>query len=225
MPGLSPVRTIVIDAGHGGRDPGAQHHGLREKDVNLDIARRLAGELKARGFSVIMTRDRDEFIALSRRPDVANRHHADLFLSVHSNANRNRNVQGFEVYYPRESRVNTSALPPLVGPQEVASSAPVIRQVLWDVVLARSRHYSVKLASHLSRSMRRRLGVRCRGVRGARFVVLRESWMPSVLVEVGYVSNRSEAARLAQPSYRQAAAQGIADGIVDYIRELGLQHI
>ncbi|MBI3087541.1 MAG: N-acetylmuramoyl-L-alanine amidase, partial [Candidatus Omnitrophica bacterium] len=91
-----PVRTIVVDAGHGGHDPGAAHHGLREKDLALDIARRLSAELQARGFSTVMTRDRDEFITLSRRPAIANRIPADVFVSVHINANRSRRVSGIE---------------------------------------------------------------------------------------------------------------------------------
>lgn len=221
-----PVRTIVVDAGHGGHDPGAAHHGLREKDLALDIARRLSAELQARGFSTVMTRDRDEFITLSRRPAIANRIPADVFVSVHINANRSRRVSGIEVYYPRESVVAASAsFPPEVQPAEVAFPTTTIKHILWDLALSKSRRHSFKVASHICRTMRRQLGVPCRGVKSARFVVLRESHMPSVLVEVGYVSNRTEASRLATSSYRQAAAQAIAEGVVSYVRELGLQHI
>lgn len=220
-PGLAPVRTVVIDAGHGGHDPGTSHNGLREKDLNLDIARRLRSQLTASGVSVVMTRDRDEFLVLSRRPSVANRLPADLFVSIHVNANRHRHVAGSEVYYPRESVITTSsALPPRVQPAEVASPSAVIRNVLWDLVLSRSRRASAEMASSICASMQRRLGVRCHGTRGARFVVLREAWMPAVLVEVGYLTNRREALLLGRPSYRQAVSEAIAEGVAAYARSL-----
>ena len=221
-PGLPEIRTIVVDAGHGGHDPGTGHHGLREKDLTLDIARRLEAELTARGLSVKMTRNRDEFIALSRRPAMANRLSADLFVSVHVNANRNRRVSGVTVYYPRESVVSDSAaFPPEVEADDVALPTTTVRQVLWDLVLTRSRHSSTRLARQVCRALQDRLHVSCRGTHGARFVVLREAWMPAVLVEVGFVTNRAEAARLSSPSYRQTIAQGIADGVIAYAQTLG----
>ena len=225
-PAVSPIQTVVLDAGHGGHDPGTSHFGLREKDLTLDIARRLRVQLEGRGLTVTMTRDRDEFIELSRRPAIANRMGADLFVSVHVNANRNRQVSGIEVYYPRESRINAAGLlPPSVQPAEVGPATPTVRQILWDLVLSRTRRYSIRMAVHLCRAMRARLGTRCRGVKGARFVVLREAVMPAVLIEVGYVSNHAEASRLSSPSYREAIADGIADGLFSYVEELGLQHI
>lgn len=221
-----PVRSVVVDAGHGGHDPGAMHHGLKEKDLTLDIARRLRTQLRGHGLLVTMTRETDDFVALSRRPGVANRMAADLFVSVHINANRSRHVSGVEVYYPRESSVDAeAAFPPHVEPAEVALPTTTIRRVLWDLVLSRTRRDSARMALQICRAMRARLGVRCRWVRGARFVVLREARMPAVLVEVGYLSNRPEASRLASPAYRQTVAQAIAEGLLAYIRGLGLQHI
>lgn len=220
------VRTIIVDAGHGGHDPGTMHHGLREKDLNLDIARRLKTRLHASGLSVTLTRDSDDFIPLSRRPGVANRLGADLFVSVHVNANRNRHVAGVEVYYPRESVVDAeTSFPPRIGPDEVAVPTTTVRRILWDLVLSRTRRQSARMGLQICRALRARLGARCRGVRGARFVVLKEARMPAVLVEVGYLSNRPEATRLASPEYRQAIAQAITEGILAYIRSLGLQHI
>ena len=226
LPPSSPIHTVVVDAGHGGHDPGAMRYGLREKDLTLDIARRLQTELEASGLSVILTRDSDRFVELSGRPEIANRLPADLFVSVHINANRNRQVSGVEVYYPRESIISASLpFPPSVKATEVAMPTWTIKRVLWDLALTRSRRNSVQIASHICRSMRSRLGVHCRGVRGARFVVLREATMPAVLVESGYVTNRPEASKLATPSYRQAVAEAIADGLVTYIQSLGTQHI
>ena len=226
VPLPSPVQTIVIDAGHGGHDPGTQHFGLKEKTLALDIAKRLSRALEQEGFEVIMTRETDQFIPLSGRPAVANRLQADLFVSVHINANRNRTVSGVEVYYPRVSVVSASAQwPPTVVPSEVAVPSLTVKQVLWDMVLGRTRSQSRRLAASICRSMRTGLPAPCRGTKPARFVVLREAWMPSVLVEVGYVSNYAEAKRLSSPDYRQSAAQSIAEGITSYVRELGAQHI
>jgi N-acetylmuramoyl-L-alanine amidase len=199
---------------------------LKEKHLALDIARRLRAYLQETGFTVVMTRDTDQFISLNRRPAIANHLGADLFVSVHINANKNRRVSGIEVYYPRVSIVSSSAQwPPSVAQSEIGIPSTTVKQVLWDMVLGQTRSQSRKLASSVCRSMRDGLQAPCRGVKPARFVVLREAWMPSVLVEVGYVSNRSEAQRLGSAEYCQAAAKSIAQGIVSYIRELRAQHI
>ena len=225
-PLIGPVRTIVVDAGHGGSDPGASHFGLQEKQLNLDIARRLRRALQDTGLSVVMTRETDQFIPLSRRPAVANRLQADLFVSVHSNANRNRRVSGAEVYYPRESVVSpTAQWPPSVAPAEVGIPSTTVKQILWDLFLVRARSQSRTLASTICHAMHDGLQVHCRVAKPARFVVLREAWMPAVLVEVGYVTNQTEASRLGSAEYREAAAQAIARGIVSYIRGLGAEHI
>ena len=220
------IHTIVIDAGHGGHDPGTSHFGLKEKHLALDIAKRLRAELESAGLSVVMTRETDTFITLSGRPAMANRLKADLFISVHINANRSGGASGVEVYYPRTSVVSSWAQwPPDVYPSEVSLPSTTIKQVMWDLVLRRTRAQSRKLGHEICRSMRDGLQVPCRAVKPAWFVVLREAWMPAVLVEVGYVTNQREATRLGSPEYRAAAAHSIAQGIVSYIRGLGAQHI
>jgi N-acetylmuramoyl-L-alanine amidase len=217
---------VVIDAGHGGHDPGTAHYGLKEKALALDIARRLRTHLQGAGLTVVMTRETDRFIPLSSRPAVANRLSADLFVSVHINANHNRRVSGIEVYYPRESVVSAAApWPPSITSSELGTPSTSVKQILWDLVLRRTRFQSRRLASSICRSMRDGLAAPCRATKPARFVVLREARMPAVLVEVGYVTNRDEAVRLGNSAYRQAAAQAIAQGIVSYIRDVGAQHI
>lgn len=217
---VAPLQTVVVDAGHGGHDPGASHFGLKEKHLALDIAKRLRSELQQTGLNVVMTRQTDQFIPLSGRPALANRLQADVFISVHINANRNRRVSGIEVYYPRASVVSANApWPPSVASSEVAVPSTTIKQVLWDLVLGRARSQSHRLASAICHAMRSGLQVPCRGVKPARFVVLREAQMPAVLVEVGYVSNEAEARRLGSPDYRQAAAESIGRGVAAYIRE------
>ena len=222
----TPIRTVVIDAGHGGHDPGTSHHGLKEKRLALDIAKRLRTYLQNAGLKVIMTRDSDKFIPLSKRAALANRTQADLFISVHINANRSRWVSGIEAYYPRVSVITSSRQwPPFVRTREVAIRSTTIKQVLWDLVLGRTRSQSKRLATSICHAMRDNLRAPCRAIKPARFVVLREAWMPAVLVEVGYLSNKSEAGRLRRSQYRQVAAKSIAQGIVSYIRQLGVQHI
>ncbi len=223
---IGPVRTVVLDAGHGGHDPGTSHYGLKEKHLALDIAKRLRANLQQAGLSVVMTRDADQFIPLSGRPALANRLPADLFVSVHINANPNRRVAGVEVYYPRLSVVSPAAdWPPSVTPAEVGVPSDALKQVLWDLVLRQTRSQSRRLAASICRSMRDGLRTKCRGAKPARFVVLREATMPAVLVEVGYITNQEEALRLGNADYRSATAQCIAEGIVSYIRDLGVQHI
>ena len=220
------VHTVVIDAGHGGHDPGTSHFGLKEKYLALDIAKRLRTELQAAGLDVVLTRETDQFIPLSGRPAIANRLKADLFISVHINANRSSRISGVEVYYPRTSVVSSWAQwPPNVYPSEVSLPSTTVKQMLWDLVLRNTRTHSRKLGQEICRSLRDGLQVPCRAVKPARFVVLREAWMPAVLVEVGYVSNQAEATRLGSAEYRQAAAGSIARGVIAYIRSLGVQHI
>ena len=225
-PPIGPIRAIVLDSGHGGHDPGTAHFGLKEKHITLDIAKRLRTYLKDAGFSVVMTRETDRFIPLSGRPAIANRLGADLFVSVHVNANPDHGVSGVEVYYPRESVVASSAQwPPAVSPADIGVPSTTVKQILWDLVLGRTRFRSRRLAATICHSLRDDLQVPCRTTKPARFVVLREAWMPAVLVEVGYVTNHTEARRLGSAEYRAAIAQSIASGIVSYARELGTEHL
>jgi len=213
------LETVVLDAGHGGEDPGAAYSGLQEKSLNLDIAARLRDALHEAGFSAVMTRDNDRFIALSARAAIANRLDADVFISIHSNANRNRQVSGAEVYFPRVSEVAAAGWPPHVSPADVSDDSGRVRHILWDLVLSRARTQSRALASAICDAMQQALQTGCQ-VKAARFVVLREAWMPAVLVEVGYVSNQQDAGRLGQAAYRQSAAEAIARGVAAYARAL-----
>lgn len=223
LPGA--MRTIVVDAGHGGKDPGTSHFGLQEKHLNLDIARRLRAELQQVGLQVVMTRDSDQFISLSGRPRVANQLNAGLFVSLHINANKNRRVSGAEVYYPRETTPpSMSQWPPAVQASEVGVPSVAVKHVLWDLVLGRRRADSRRLATSVCGALREGLQVHCK-VKSARFVVLRETRMPAILVEVGYVSNPVESQRLNQPSYRAAAAGAVTKGVLSYLRAMANQSI
>jgi len=181
-----PVRTsgvVVIDPGHGGKDPGAiARSGLQEKLVNLSVGRTVASLLRRRGVHVKMTREDDRFIELDERADIANRLRADLYVSIHSDSASNRAACGFTIY--------------------VARSA--------------SGH-ALKLAKAVERRMGKS-GALARTTRRADYRVLVRTACPAVLVELGFLSNQGESAKLADPNYRQRLASAIADGITDYLR-------
>lgn len=221
------LRMIAIDAGHGGHDPGAEgRSGLKEKNVTLDIARRLRDLLTQDGFQVVMTRYDDRFVPLYGRTAIANREGVDLFVSVHANASRRRSVSGFEAYYLSEATDDHAraieAAENASLPQEVDSG--VTREteaILWDLLYTENRAESSDLAVHICRGLAGSgLLSSNRGVKSARFAVLKGSRMPAVLVEVGFISHPSEEARLREASYRQRVAEGIRRGIASFRDEM-----
>jgi len=232
-PYILNIKKVVIDAGHGGRDPGAiGRSGLKEKDVNLDIAKRLKKLLGERGIEVVMTRSTDIFIPLSRRVDIANRSGADLFISVHANANRVRSINGFEVYYvcptvgDSKRALNTAksvSFPSSVG--MLASSSLDLKAILWDLFYTDKRAESIELSRSLCWAIGKNLDAKILGVKGGRFEVLRGARMPAVLVEVGFVSNTAEERKLKNSFYRQKAAEGLMQGIEEYARTTTLMEV
>ena len=230
MPPLSKIKAVVIDAGHGGNDPGAiGKTGLAEKNVNLDTAKRLAGILKAQGLKVIMTRSRDIFIPLPARVEIANKSHADIFLSIHSNANRVRSLSGFEVYYIASNvddakRASWAAQNVVLDLDKsfFASDSLDLKAILWDMIYTASRAESIKLASSICRTIDRNLETRILGVKSARFYVLKGAVMPAVLIETGFLSNYNEERKLKNGYYRQKIAESIAQGLGSYAQNFGL---
>ena len=218
------IKRIVIDAGHGGRDPGAiGKSGLREKDVNLDIARRLANLLESKGISAILTRSSDKFIPLEARADIANKADADLFISLHSNAARSRKLNGFEVYYITDKIDDSSRALNSARNGDLNIESPSfygnslnIKAALWDMLYTESRGRSISLAQSICQSAQRNMGLRILGVKGARFVVLKGSHVPAVLVEMGFLSHPTEERCLRNGFYRQQLAEAISAGILDY---------
>ena len=216
------VARIVIDAGHGGHDPGAQSNGLREADLVLDVALRVEKLLKdVPGVDVVLTRRTDEFIALEERTAIANREGADLFLSIHANASRQTSAHGLETYFLNFA---TNPAAEAVAARENATSGrtmgnlpELVRTIALNSKVVESR----ELATIVQTSMVRRLrlqnkGVRDLGVKQAPFVVLIGAQMPSVLAEIAFVTNRAEANFLKQQAYRQRIAQSLADAVVKY---------
>jgi N-acetylmuramoyl-L-alanine amidase len=230
---LSKIKKVVIDAGHGGNDPGAVGRtGLREKDVNLDLAKRLGNLFKNQGIGVVYTRSSDRFIPLSGRVDIANHSGADLFISMHSNANRVRSVNGFEVYYVAPSvsdstRALASAKSVSLDLQgaSFASRSLDLKATLWDMIYTFNRAESIELSRSICRSMEDSLDTRVIGAKPARYYVLKGVRMPAVLIEVGFVSNSNEERMLKNGFYRQKVAESIMEGVADYSRDASLMEV
>ena len=221
------IGRIVIDAGHGGKDPGTSAGSLREKDVALDIAKRLRDDLQGRGFEVIMTRDKDVFIPLEQRAFIANSRAADLFVSIHVNAARNRNARGLETFYLNLATSDDAAE---VAARENASTGKVrfsdvpklLKQIMNHTYVEESRELATTTQAAIARSiLGREKHPLNRGVKTAGFHVLLGAQMPAVLVEVGFVSNREEARQLRSSSHRTKLASAVADGITRYAEMLG----
>jgi N-acetylmuramoyl-L-alanine amidase len=223
------IRKVVIDPGHGGKDPGAIGKlGLVEKDIALDMAKRIRSYLERGGINVILTRSDDRFISLWKRSDIANKEDADFFISVHANAARSSYAKGFEVFYLSEA-VDDNAR--AVAAAENASlkyekssfgnSRPsgALAATLWDIEYTENRAESIELAEYIGQATCQSLGLEDRGVKGARFYVLKGAKMPSVLVEIGFISNRQDAKKIKNSEYRERLAESIARGIMKYKKE------
>jgi N-acetylmuramoyl-L-alanine amidase len=217
-----PVRTIVLDAGHGGRDPGAAGpDGLVEKDVTLDLARRLQERLVRWGFRVVMTRDGDETVELSERAARADAARADVFVSLHVNASPRPSRSGVETYVldasdERHSDV-VAARENGVAPEEAGELQRTLAQFRVTEVSQRSSLLARHVQGAVVRGLRARYGAaEDLGVKKGPFYVLFLSSMPAILVEVGFVTNPEDAERLADDAHRDLLADRIASGLMAY---------
>jgi N-acetylmuramoyl-L-alanine amidase len=182
--------VVVVDAGHGGKDPGAISGGIREKDLNLDIAKRLNSLLKAEGITTHMTRSTDTFIDLYARSGLANRVNADLLISIHNNAGTSKYSGSMSLYYPSSSKSKGNL-----------SS--------WEFANIVNRNLSSKLGS-------KNLGLQAR----SNLAVLRTSNMPAVIAEVGFITNSSECAKLLTAHYKQKAAEALRDATLESLDKM-----
>ncbi|MFW5500355.1 MULTISPECIES: N-acetylmuramoyl-L-alanine amidase [unclassified Maridesulfovibrio] len=217
-------KTIMLDPGHGGKDPGASANGLKEKNINLRFSKILAAKLKKAGFSVMYTRSTDKFIPLEERTAMANIKKADMFISIHCNAHRSSKINGIETYTLNLAR-NRNAV--RVAARENAVSAKRISDlqvILTDLMLNSKMKESKDLAKNIHtgslKSIRTKWSVHDQGVREAPFYVLMGAKMPSVLIELGYLTNRTEAKRLKTDRYLSYIADGIVKGVLDYKKQI-----
>src|SRR5262245_24320868 len=227
----APLRTIVIDAGHGGHDPGATGPtGLMEKELVLDVTRRVAKLVADQlGVKILLSRDGDHFVPLRDRTSYANRERADLFVSIHANAHRVVASEGVETYFlSSEATDNASrqvaALENSVVQLEkptagrAASRSDVVKTILWDLAQSEFQWESSRLAETVLDSMTQSLKIANRGVKQAGFYVLGGAAMPAILIEIGFVSNPKEERRLKETRYRDEIARAILAGLSEYKR-------
>lgn len=221
---LRAKRLVILDPGHGGTDEGAVAHGMRESDLNLDVALRTRAYLQARGIPVQLTREDDSFLSLQARADMANRRPDSLFVSIHFNAFRDASVQGLETFLltpanrnPVRVR-NLAARVPLQynGTRlDPAEAMPHIRR-MEDAAYREGE----RLAATLHDRLLRELGEVDRGIRHANFQVLRDTVLaPAVLLELGYMTHAPTARRLRDAHYRDRIARTLAHAIQDHLHD------
>ena len=220
----NPVDVIVIDPGHGGKDTGARGPGgLFEKDVTLKISKKLAARLVKAGFTVHLTRDRDEYIALSKRPAIAKKLGADLFVSIHANGFKRITSEGFETFFASIEATDQAAMDlaqwenqagsEYEAPDDVMSD---IEAILGDMAQTESLSESQLLAEMVQIEMARVMDSDNRGVKQAPFNVLMRSPMPAVLIEVGFITNPREAKAITDDATQDKIVSAISHAVADY---------
>ncbi|MCX7847097.1 MAG: N-acetylmuramoyl-L-alanine amidase [bacterium] len=224
------ARLVVLDPGHGGRDQGAAGHGVVEKELTLDIARRVRAALVAKGVKVRLTRDGDVYVPLARRAEIANELGAAVFVSIHANAvnEQARTISGSETFYLSRAQTASDAA------TERLENSPLKDEVHsgWSALTARLKRFflgnhfkqtraqSIALAQRIQRRVGNVAVGDNRGIKPANLQVLRETLCPACLVEVGFLSHATDASYLRKEWYRQKVAEAIAEGIWEYLRTL-----
>ena len=222
------IGRIVIDPGHGGHDTGTiGPTGLMEKDLCLDVALRLGKIIQQRlpGAEIVYTRSDDSFIPLEERTNIANQAKADLFISIHANSSRDHKARGVETYY---LNLKGSAEAMEVAARENASSdagihalEDMVKKIAQNEKIDESKEFAEDIQDSLARRMQKASrSVKDRGVRKAPFVVLIGADMPSILTEISFLSNPSDERLLKQPEYRQRVAEGLYQGVADYLQSM-----
>ena len=222
------VNCIVIDPGHGGRDFGASGYlkGVYEKDIVLDIAKKLAKKIrKELQCEVVLTRNSDRYLTLEERTAIANTKNADLFISIHTNAARNRRASGIETYFLNLATDNESIL---VAARENATSTKNISDlhtILSDLMQNAKINESSRLADHVQTVLCKHLKknkysrINNKGVKQAPFYVLLGAQMPAILIEASFISNPKECKRLITSKYQEQLCEAIVNGVKKYIKE------
>lgn len=211
--------TVAIDAGHGGKDPGAIGlYGYREKDITLSVAKKLQKEL-SKDFNVVMIRSTDTFVTLKNRSKIANNSKSDLFVSLHINSSREKVSNGVEVFYfskkssPYAEKI--AAYENSFG-EKYGEKTNSIAQIMGELSYNKNMEKSIKLAKMINISLARSTSIKGRGVYGANFAVLRGFSGPGVLIELGFISNADNVNRMIKNSYQDIMAKEIANQIRKY---------
>ncbi len=222
---------IVVDAGHGGKDPGAVRKGSsKEKDLNLVVSKHLYNYLKKQGFTVKLTRDNDTFVTLAGRSKMANEFKADLFISVHTNAAKKGDANGFEVYFRSEKPTDKDAADIAAFENEALQYEEThysfVDKLLQSLAKNEYMNESSKLAGHVRNYVYKEPGIgiavnQNNAVKQANFYVLRGVQAPAILVEMGYISSSKDRARLNNKSSQKHMGEGIGKGVVAYLKQEG----
>lgn len=209
---------VVLDPGHGGEDWGARGPaGELEKTITLAIARMTAAQLQARGIAARLTRDSDAAVPLQDRTALANRLKASAFLSIHANASPARAAQGAETFFMSAEPSDVQAAE--AAAEENAATPPdTVQLILWDLAQVANLNESARLARTIQENLNLLHGTRDRGIKQAPFLVLTGATMPAALVEVGFLSNPEEAAKLTERSTQEAIASALADATAAFLR-------
>ncbi len=226
--GATPLKLIVLDAGHGGHDPGARGpNGVQEKDVVLDVTRRAARMIEdGLGIKVVLTRSTDVFVPLRERTNFANKQRADLFVSIHANAHPQSVSEGVETYFLSSEATDNAArqtaaiennVVELESPQS-RQKTDLLKSILWDMAQSEFQQESSFLAETVQDSMTQSLRLVSRGVKQAGFYVLGGAAMPAILIEIGFLTNPKEERKLASPEHREAIARAIYASLAEYKR-------
>jgi len=223
------VHRIVIDPGHGGKDPGTVNRqlGMQEKDITLDIGKRLNAILNEHSeFEIILTRPRDVYVPLEERAAIANSNQGDIFVSIHTNSAPRLTARGVESYYlnvtadPRAMEV--AATENAMSSKSMADMRTILDHILQNSKISESRILSQFIQGSMIANLQRKYdAIENLGVKKAPFYVLLGAQMPSALIEVSFLSNSDEARRLSAPEYRQTVAAGLYLGILNFIQSLG----
>jgi N-acetylmuramoyl-L-alanine amidase len=222
------VRRIVIDPGHGGKDPGCEiEGGIQEKDITLDLAKRLAAALQKKlvGCEVMLTRDKDVFIPLDERTAFANVNKADLFISLHVNAHKRNNVFGLETYFLNmatdESAVMVAARENATSEKNISDCQAILNDLMLNTKISESSKLAYQVQNGMMAGIKKAYKVnKSLGVKQAPFYVLIGAEMPAVLIETGFITNPTERKRIMSNSYKNLLTDGIATGIKSYINTI-----
>ena len=221
------VRKIVIDPGHGGKDPGCMDESkkINEKDIVLSLANILAKELRTKiGCEVVLTRSSDEFLPLERRTAIANVQKADLFISLHVNAHKDKRINGIETYFLNMATDESAVLVAARENATTEKNLSDLQSILNDLMLNTKIKESNRLAHEVQKGMMNAVGkkynTKSLGVKQAPFYVFIGASMPGVLIEVGFVTNQGDRKSITSKEYQQDLAAGITRGIMEYIKSI-----
>ena len=228
-PRVKAKKVVVLDPGHGGKDPGAIGRSYRtyEKNITLSMGKELKRMLEAKGYKVYLTRSTDIFIPLRRRVQIARGHHADLFISIHADSTVNRKAQGFSIYTLSETASDKEAealaerenKADIIDGMDFSDNSPEINDVLISLSQNDSRNKSSKFATYVVNEVKRNVKIVNNAHKFAGFAVLKAPDGPSVLLELGYLSNYTEEKQLRQPWYRKRIAEHMVKAVDRYFKD------